>query len=80
MGSVLKASCPCGYSADELVVGGGRANFRTYCGAPALCQACHTIGVVNYLDEQPACPTCKGAVMFYDAPKLRSQGGPEKNR
>lgn len=71
MGSSLIASCPCGYSSEELAVGGGMADFQTYCGAPALCETCRAVVVVNYLDDQPVCPTCTEPVTFYDAPALR---------
>ena len=71
MGSALNAKCPCGFSSEDLAVGGGMMNFQTYCGAPALCEACADMLVVNYLDDQPACPMCKGAIMFYNAPRLR---------
>ncbi len=71
MGSSLNAKCPCGFSAEEFAVGGGMMNFQTYCGAPALCETCADMLVVNYLDDQPACPKCKGAITFYNAPRLR---------
>jgi len=71
MGSALNAKCPCGFSSEELFVGGGMTNFETYCGAPALCESCRTVEVVNYLDERPKCPTCKGPLKFYDDPTLR---------
>ena len=71
MGSALNAKCPCGFSVEELAVGGGMMNFQTYCGAPALCEACADMVEVNYLADQPACPNCKGAITFYNAPRLR---------
>lgn len=42
-----------------------------------MCETCHTVEVANYLDKRPTCPTCGGPVTFYDAPKLRGQGGPD---
>jgi hypothetical protein len=75
MGSAINAKCPCGFSSDDLAVGGGMANFQTYCGAPALCETCRTIEIVNYLDDQPVCPGCQGAITFYNSPSLRRKLG-----
>ena len=71
MGSSLNAKCRCGFSVEELLVGGGMMNFQSYCGAPAFCDTCADVVVANYFDDKPACPNCKKAITFYDDPSLR---------
>src|SRR5258708_36278165 len=72
MGAGLRAACPCGFKAGGLMVGGGMLNFRTSCGAPALCDACGALAVLNYLEHDPRCPECGGSVRFYSNPALQA--------
>jgi DNA-directed RNA polymerase subunit M/transcription elongation factor TFIIS len=73
MGSIFKASCPCGFRSDSLFLGGGFKNFETYCGAPALCTSCGSLTVINYLEENPRCRNCGGPVRFYNNSQLQSR-------
>jgi len=75
MGAGLRAVCPCGFTADGLFVGGGMLNFKTYCGAPALCESCGALDVLNYLEDDPRCEKCGGTVRFYSDPALHEQSG-----
>jgi hypothetical protein len=70
MGTMVQALCQCGFESGILGFGGGWSNFTTYCGAPALCQACGALQVANYLDESSRCARCGGPVVYYDDPRL----------
>ena len=72
-GAILNASCPCGFSAPHLFVGGGRANFKTVCRAPAHCPACKKIRLLNWLLPNPRCTDCGGKTVFYNDPSLREK-------
>jgi hypothetical protein len=48
-------------------------NYKTYCGAPALCESCGAFSVLNYLEDDPRCDTCGGTARFYDDPMLQEQ-------
>jgi hypothetical protein len=48
-------------------------NFKTYCGAPALCESCGAFRVLNYLEDAPRCKTCGGSVRFYRDAELQGQ-------
>jgi hypothetical protein len=71
-GSILKASCPCGYK-TELMVGGGMANFRTFCAAPAYCAGSKKLELLNYLDDDPKCASGTGKPVFYNDPSLQEK-------
>ncbi|MFW6116747.1 MAG: hypothetical protein ACOC6F_03375 [bacterium] len=47
-------------------------NFETYCDAPALCDECGRLHVLNYLNSTNRCPECGKPVVFYDDPSLFS--------
>ena len=72
MGQIIEATCLCGFESDEMFVGGGMRNFTTYCGAPALCDSCNALLVLNYLDPASRCESCGEMVRYYDNPELRS--------
>lgn len=72
MGSILNATCPCGFSSGGLV-GGGFMSFQTYCGAPAICESCGAFNFLNYLEDDPRCEQCGGTVRFYNDPELQEQ-------
>ncbi len=77
MGAGLRASCSnCSFIADGLMVGGGMRTFETYCVAPALCESCGAFSVLNYLEDDPRCPTCRGTVRFYSDPALQEPCDP----
>lgn len=75
MGSVLGAVCPCGFESEEIYAGGGMLDFHEVCNAPAFCQQCRDLVVVNYLLANPKCLGCSGPVVFYDDPSLQAAKG-----
>ena len=72
-GTILKASCPCGYRLNNIYAGGGFANFRTVCAVPAHCATCKTMEIVNWLDDAPKCGTCRERPVFYNDPSLQEK-------
>ncbi|EFH82180.1 conserved hypothetical protein [Ktedonobacter racemifer DSM 44963] len=69
MGSILRATCSCGFIQEWIPLGGGMRNYETVCSAPALCTSCGLLVCANYLDDMPRCP-CGGTVRFYNDPAL----------
>jgi DNA-directed RNA polymerase subunit RPC12/RpoP len=74
MGSILRASCECGFEQGGIGLGGGMMNFTTYFGAPALCRHCRKLVVRNYLAKTARCPQCRRKVTYYNNPSV--QAGP----
>jgi hypothetical protein len=72
-GTILRASCPCGYHQDNIMAGGGMASFTTYCGVPAYCSVCKTMEILNWLEESPRCRTCQAKPVFYNDPSLQEK-------
>ena len=70
MGSMVQGQCQCGFESEILGFGGGRSNFTTYCGAPALCEACGALQVANYLDKSSRCEHCRGPIIYYNDARL----------
>ena len=68
MGSIVETSCPCGFSMENLFVGGGMGNYDVFNGVVALCLECNEIAVANYMEEKPTCSTCGGTLAFYLTP------------
>ena len=67
MGSMVSASCKCGYEKDGMFLGGGFANHATDCSFPYYCKECKILFLGNRLDENVFCPDCKkDAVISYD--------------
>ncbi len=75
MGSILRATCGCGFDSTNLYVGGGRVNFGTICRVPAICSKCGDLVTVNYLEAGARCPKCGSAVTTYDDLTLRANPG-----
>jgi len=74
MGSVFCANCTCGYESEDLFLGGGMMNFHEVCNAPALCESCEEIILLNYLAPAPyRCSKCKREALFYDTPSLKGE-------
>jgi hypothetical protein len=71
-GTIIKAQCPCGYHL-EFMAGGGMSNFKTLCAAPAYCEACKKLEILNYLDDDPKCAACAGKPVFYNDPSLQEK-------
>ena len=76
MGGLVRAACSaCSYGA-EISTGGGRLDFTTNCGFPALCAGCSAVVEVNHM-EILACPACEGTVTSYnDISPAADAGGP----
>lgn len=67
MGSIIGASCDCGYEKSEMFLGGGMANFNTYCNFPHYCEDCRTLFEADLFDKSRSCPRCKKRnVIAYD--------------
>jgi len=69
-GTIVSASCPCGYS-KTLPLFGGRGNFKTACMFPALDKAKHDIALCNVfeypdIENSPAPP----GLISYASPNL----------
>lgn len=76
-GTIVSASCPCGYVNAGMFLFGGKSNFRTVCYFPAWCKATGALVRVNVLDPKAASPGCpSGEVIPYENPMMRAgQGG-----
>jgi ribosomal protein L37AE/L43A len=74
MGSIIKASCECGFESEDLFIGVGflDVNHDRYL-APAVCLNCHKIFVKNYKKKYPRCSSCRKKVVFYNDPKLQAE-------
>lgn len=72
MGSILKASCPCGF-ASEFAAGGGIHTFNELCNAPAICPNCKDFLVLNFFDRPFSCPNCEKVIVFYDNVSLQEK-------
>jgi predicted RNA-binding Zn-ribbon protein involved in translation (DUF1610 family) len=73
MGSIIKASCECGFESEDLFIGFGFADVSMdrYL-APAICLNCHKILIKNYKKKYTKCPSCRKKVVFYNNTKLRA--------
>jgi hypothetical protein len=69
VGSIIRASCTCGFTA-EFFGGSEKHNYSHVCYAPALCRSCGGFHVLNYMDADCRCPTCKQAMYFYNDASL----------
>lgn len=70
MGTMVAASCKCGFRQD-IVVGGGMDDYTTTCWFPCLCENCNHIVQVNMHEEQILCPECgKTGPIPYSDPRL----------
>ena len=71
MGTILYAKCKCGYEKDNIYVGGGMSNFRTYNPFPHYCQDCKIMFEANLYDEQISCTECGSSnIVPYDDPSV----------
>lgn len=57
MGSQVKAICKCGYN-KEVLIGGGRLNFKTIEYFPCYCENCHDMVQGNLKADKLICPSC----------------------
>lgn len=69
MGSMINASCECGYE-KNMSLGGGMMNFNTRCNFPFYCEGCNILFEDNIFNEKIICPNChKGDIYSYDTAK-----------
>jgi len=71
MGTIIKATCQCGFESKDIFAGGGFANFMTELAAPAFCNKCKSLIVSNYRSKNPKYPKCKGKISFYNDKTLQ---------
>ncbi len=71
MGSILKASCQCGYEVPDIYAGVGLMSGFSTCNLPAFCPKCKDVVVGNYLKKSARCPECYGILVYYNHPSLR---------
>lgn len=68
MGKIVSAKCnECGYVMNDLFLGGGKLNFQTHCGYPALNQEQTEVVVRNYKNKEEE---ESNGFMFYDSKSL----------
>lgn len=79
MGSVYIAECKCGFKSEDLCLGVGMRSSNNI-QAPAICINCNKLVVLNYADEKPVCPECKGDVIFYNDIKMHAAEDLKKKR
>ena len=77
MGSVITATCKCGYKTDRLFLGSGMSGYKEI--FPAICSHCKIVVAIDYFNNTSQCPTCKKIVTFYNDNKLKSNEEVERN-
>ncbi len=65
MGSQVKALCQCGVE-SEVLIGGGKLNFRKVQYFPCQCKNCKDVVQVNLKSRKLKCPNCKEVVIPYN--------------
>jgi len=71
MGDIVRAVCHCGYSSEEMLIGGGRRDYLTNCNFPMFCKACHSLFEANLYDKKIVCSECgSDNVLSYDDKSL----------
>lgn len=69
MGTIYKATCPCGFEQFKLLQGHGMGGGQTSSFEIFQCDECHTLAnyelnhEVDSLFEPVPCPDCKGSLM-----------------
>ncbi len=75
MGSIIEASCLCGYK-REMFLGGGMLDFTTSCNFPIFCGKCSSLFEANLLDNNQKCPKCHSPnIIPYDDNSLSKNKG-----
>lgn len=69
MGDLLSASCPCGFYVENMFFAIGPSH-PSFFGYPAVCTSCEVFDAFNIQEENPRCPECGAAVVFYNNPSL----------
>ena len=68
MGTLLKASCECGFEVDSIFLGFGMLGESKFCYAPAVCLDCNKFLEKDYYKNYSKCPVCRKKVIFYNNP------------
>src|SRR5687768_17354724 len=64
VGSVLRASCTCGYEAEDLMEGSGmQSDGSTY--VLATCASCQQVASVRTPSKRYRCPSCRRAIRLH---------------
>lgn len=76
MGTMIDASCECGYETKMMFLGGGMYNYTTECSFPFYCVDCSILFVSNMFDKKTVCPKCHKTVVYpYDSEKAFDTAG-----
>ena len=76
-GTMVAASCPCGYAAARLPLFGGFANYRSVCLFPAICQERRELVLINLLAPRERPKNCPhGPLLSLADPGMAPTGGP----
>lgn len=73
MGTLLKATCECGFESDYINFDFGMLGFGSYCNAPAVCLHCNLFLEKDYYKKYSKCPTCRKKVVFYNDPSVQKE-------
>lgn len=66
MGTLLKATCECGFESDYIHLGHGMLGEGKFCYAPAVCLNCNLFLEKDYYKKYSKCPDCRKKVVFYN--------------
>lgn len=71
MGTIIKASCECGYETNNMYLGGGMTNHTTVSMFPNYCKDCKSLFQANMFDENIVCQQCRSIdTVPYNNPSL----------
>lgn len=73
MGTLLKATCECGFESDFIHLGFGMLGQGSYCYAPAVCLHCNLFLEKDYYKEYSKCPICRKKVIFYNDASVQKE-------
>lgn len=74
MGSILQATCECGYGTYNLFLGGGMMDFGSSCHVPGYCESCGILYTSNLLAKRPLrCPRCRRKGIPYHETTLKGE-------
>jgi hypothetical protein len=72
MGDVYMALCPCGYKAEDLLLGSGMAGPESDCEL-GRCEQCREIVSISSNDVRRRCPNCHQRVSLVDRRHLEEK-------
>ena len=69
MGTMIVATCDCGFKTDTMYLGGGMCNHTTMSNFPNYCKNCKSLFEANMYDDTIICTNCRSAnIVRYDNP------------